>query len=184
MTVPRSRPGVVAALAGALLLAACNANAGGGSSAASASAAASGSAVPGTTYQLKVGTTSAGQALTGTDGKTLYFFARDANGTSACTGDCPSTWPPFTLANGATVTAGDGVQSPLIGSITRADGSKQVTYGGHPLYYYGADAAAGDANGEGLLGVWFIADPSGNLPSPSASAAASPSAASSGYSKY
>lgn len=175
MTLSRYRPGAVAALAGALLLAACTANGGGGSpsSAASASTAASSAASPSEAATgavvLKVATTSAGSTLTGAGGMTLYFFAKDSTGKSACSGGCATNWPPLTVQ----ATAGDGVQASLLGSITRDDGSTQVTYAGHPLYYYAADKAAGDANGQGVLGVWFIANPAGTLPSASAPAASS-----------
>lgn len=171
MTLSSHRSGAAAALAGALLLAACTANTGGGSSASiAASTAASPSETASAAVVLKVATTSAGQTLTGMDGKTLYFFAKDSGGKSACGSGCTTNWPPLT----ASVTAGDGVQASMLGSITRDDGSTQVTYGGHPLYYYAADSAAGDANGQGVLGVWFIADPAGTLPSPSAAGNATP----------
>ena len=182
MTLSHHRPGTVAALAGALLLAACTANTGGGSVASSAastaeSAAASPSESASAAVVLKVATTSAGQALTGADGMTLYFFAKDSTGKSACGAGCTTNWPPLTVQ----ATAGDGVQASLLGSITRDDGSTQVTYAGHPLYYFAADKAAGDANGQGVLGIWFIADPAGTLPSASGAASASPAASAPNY---
>jgi predicted lipoprotein with Yx(FWY)xxD motif len=174
MTFSTHRPGATAALAGALLLAACGANTGGGSSAAtsaSPSAAASASETAG--LQLKVGSTSAGQTLVGAGGKTLYYFAKDSKGTSACTGDCAATWPPLTLKGSETATAGEGVQASWLGTITRPDGTKQVTYADHPLYYFAADKAAGDAKGQGTLGIWFIASPDGKLSSASAAPSSS-----------
>jgi predicted lipoprotein with Yx(FWY)xxD motif len=174
MRLSTLRPGPATALAGIMLLAACSANTGGGSSAASsaASPSAAASASAAATYQLKVAMTAAGNALTGKDGKTLYYFAQDSTGKSACTGACAGMWPPFILQGGATVTAGAGAQASWIASITRDDGTKQVTYADHPLYYYGADSTAGDANGQGKFGLWFIATADGKLPAPSAKASA------------
>ena len=105
---------------------------------------------------LTVAHTSAGDTLAGADGKTLYINTAEAGGQIACTGGCTSTWPPLTGA----ASAGTGVVGTL-GTINRPDGVVQVTYGGMPLYYYAGDTAAGDAKGQGLGGVWYIASPSG-----------------------
>jgi predicted lipoprotein with Yx(FWY)xxD motif len=83
------------------------------------------------------------------NGKTVYQFANDVkdSGKSNCTGGCATTWPPLTVAAGATPSGGSGVTGTL-GTITRADdGSLQVTYNGLPLYFFSGDTAAGDANG-------------------------------------
>jgi predicted lipoprotein with Yx(FWY)xxD motif len=135
--------------AGVLLLAACTPQAGAGSAASSSAASTS----AGT--DVTVSHTSAGDALAGADGMTLYIFTADTNGTSACTGDCAASWPPF-LGDGSEVNAGAGV-SGSFGTTTRDDGSKQITHGGQPLYYYSGDQAAGDSTGEGIGGKWFIA---------------------------
>ena len=116
--------------AAALLLAAC-AQTGAGSS--SPSAAAGG-------IEITISHTSAGDALAGPDGKTLYVFTADSADTSACTGGCADAWPPL-LGDGSDVSAGDGV-SGTFGTITRDDSSRQVTHNGQPLYYYAADEAA------------------------------------------
>ena len=149
--------------AGALLLAACTPQAGGGSAAPS-----SGS------IDVTVSHTSAGDALAGAGGMTLYVFKNDTDGSSTCTATCAGTWPPF-LGEGSQVNAGDGV-SGAFGTTTRDDGSKQVTHGGQPLYYYSGDQAAGDSKGNGIGGVWSIA-PVGES---SASQGEKPSAAPSG----
>jgi predicted lipoprotein with Yx(FWY)xxD motif len=129
---------------------------GGGAAPATAPAAASAAAG---VYDVKTATDAkAGTFLTGEDGKTLYIFTKDAPGTSACAGDCAATWPPFILASGESVKAGSGVAGTLA-TITRADGSAQVTYNGQPLYYFAADQKAGDVNGQGVGGVWFAAKP-------------------------
>jgi len=177
MTHSTHRTGAIAALAGALLLAACNASAGGGSSASTAASSSTAASAATVANELTVGTTPAGQALTGADGKTLYTFGKDTPGTSACTGACATNWPPLVLTGSQTATAGSGVQASLIGTITRPDGTKQVTYADHPLYYYAADTAAGQSNGQGKLGLWFIASPDGKL----GSAPASPSGSTKSY---
>jgi predicted lipoprotein with Yx(FWY)xxD motif len=102
-----------------------------------------------------------GKFLTGEDGKTLYLFTPDTTSASNCNGDCAANWPPFTLKSGETVKGGDGVTGTFT-TIARQDGSMQVTYAGHPLYYYGADSAAGDVNGQGLFGKWYVVGADGN----------------------
>ncbi len=125
-------------------------------SAASASPAASSAAE---TYNVAVATATVGKFLTGEDGKTLYTFKKDTTpGTSACTGDCATNWPPFTVTASDTVKPGDGVTGTLA-TISRPDGTMQVTYNGAPLYYFAADKAAGDTNGQGVGGFWFVAAP-------------------------
>jgi predicted lipoprotein with Yx(FWY)xxD motif len=118
------------------------------------------SAEGGEDYPLAVATVSAGQTLTGEDGKTLYIFKMDTkdSGKSVCNGDCATTWPPYVLEDGEEIKAEDGVTGTIT-MITRDDGAKQVAYNGWPLYYFKNDAAAGDANGQGLNDVWFIANP-------------------------
>jgi predicted lipoprotein with Yx(FWY)xxD motif len=166
----------MAGIAGLLVLAACSGPAGAGSTSASASESAaaspSSSETAATTYTVKVAKTTAGDALVGEDGKTLYFFAKDTNGTIACTGSCASNWPPFTLDTGEKTAAGQGVMAAWLATVTRPDGTTQVTYNGHPLYYFASDTAAGDAKGNGYAGIWFIATANGNLPSASSSAKA------------
>jgi predicted lipoprotein with Yx(FWY)xxD motif len=165
---PRSARWLPFAVAAALLLvlAACSAGATTTPSAtesASASesepATASESEAAGESYEITVADTAAGSALTGKDGMTLYTFDNDTTpGTSACTGDCATNWPPFTVDEGEQATAGDGVTGQ-IGTITRDDGSTQVTYNDKPLYYFSGDSAAGESNGDGVGGIWHIAAP-------------------------
>lgn len=97
-----------------------------------------------------------GNILTDSAGRTLYFFSMDASGSSSCSGGCVTAWPIFYKENptlDSSLTASD------FGVITRADGSKQTTYKGWPLYYYQSDAKAGDVKGEALQNVWFVAKP-------------------------
>lgn len=97
-----------------------------------------------------------GQVLTDSVGMVLYFFARDADGTSACAGDCASIWPAYYSANAAASGAIDGED---VGTLTLADGSLQSTYKGWPLYYYANDAAPGEIGGDGVGSNWFVAKP-------------------------
>lgn len=97
-----------------------------------------------------------GQVMTDADGFTLYFFAPDSDGNSNCTGGCVDAWPIF---NPNELTLDSGLDAADFGSITREDGGNQTTYKGWPLYRFSNDAAAGDINGDGAGGVWFVAKP-------------------------
>jgi predicted lipoprotein with Yx(FWY)xxD motif len=88
-----------------------------------------------------------GSVLTDNAGHTLYFFAIDAGTTSGCSGECSVTWPTFYTAN---QTIGAGLLAADFGVITRADGSKQTTYKGWPLYTYAGDAKIGEINGDAV----------------------------------
>lgn len=103
-----------------------------------------------------------GSALVNGDGMALYVFSLDTGGTSACADDCAAEWIP--LASQGAPVAGEGVDASLLGTITRDDGTMQVTYNGHPLYTFVDDAAPGDANGQGLDdfdGIWNLISPAG-----------------------
>jgi predicted lipoprotein with Yx(FWY)xxD motif len=137
--------------AAVVLLAGCAPSGGGASGEATDDAAA---------ITVEVGDTDVGPSLVGPDGRTLYIFTQDTEGTSNCVDDCAALWPPFEVEAGATVEAGEGVSGELA-IIERDDGTSQVTHGGMPLYFYAEDAEPGDATGEGVGGVWFIASPEG-----------------------
>ncbi len=100
-----------------------------------------------------------GTILTDGKGMTLYIFTKDTadSGASACYDQCATNWPPL-VANGEPTLA-SGVPGTL-GTITRTDGTMQVTYNGMPLYYYAADKAAGDTNGQDVGDVWYVVNPS------------------------
>jgi predicted lipoprotein with Yx(FWY)xxD motif len=103
-----------------------------------------------------------GSALVNGDGMPLYAFSQDTADTSACTGGCTSEWPP-SVSQGAPV-AGTGVDASLLGTITRDDGTMQVTYNGHPLYTFAADTGSDEAGGQGLEdngGTWHLVSPAG-----------------------
>ena len=100
--------------------------------------------------------TSLGSVLVGADGKTLYIFTPDAasTGKSVCNGECATAWPP--LMGDAVPTVGTGLEAEDFSTITRDDGSKQIAFYGQPLYYFAADAAAGDVKGQGLNDKWYV----------------------------
>ena len=116
---------------------------------------------PGTAARLSVRSTEYGKVVFGPSGKVAYVFGADHGSTSRCYGVCATAWPPL-LTTGAPL-AGSGVQAKLLGSTKRKDGSLQVTYGGHPLYYYSADKIGQimcqHANMHG--GLWLIIKPNG-----------------------
>ena len=97
--------------------------------------------------------TELGTILTTFDGYTVYTFDNDEAGVSNCDATCAGTWPPLPVAGDAT--AGAGV-SGTMGTITRDDGSTQVTYNDQPLYMYSGDPSPGDANGDGFGGLWHV----------------------------
>ncbi len=131
------------------------------SSTAAASATATTPAVSGViiaTKHSKLGTVLAA----GPKKMTVYLFEGDKGGASACTGACASGWPPVTTS-GAPTSTGSAKQADL-GTITRADGTTQVTYKGHPLYYFVQDKDAGDAYGEGSTAFgagWYVLSANG-----------------------
>ena len=150
--------GVAAVAMGAAACSSSSSSTGAGSGTpSSASASASGSA--GSGAGLKTATINGVSVVTNAQGLTLYSFAPDTATVSKCTGACAQIWPPVT----GPAAAGQGVTGTL-GTITRSDGSKQVTYNGHPLYTYTADTAAGQAKGNGINvdgGVWHEVTASG-----------------------
>ncbi|MHB1981563.1 MAG: hypothetical protein ACYCOS_07615 [Sulfobacillus sp.] len=94
--------------------------------------------------------------LTDTQGLTLYYLNTDTSTTSTCTGSCASIWPPLLLSG--TLSLAPNLPGYLT-VIQDANGA-QVVYDGHPLYTYSGDSAPGQANGQGLLGTWFVVTPS------------------------
>ncbi|HTY95707.1 MAG TPA: hypothetical protein VMB91_01615 [Solirubrobacteraceae bacterium] len=131
-----------------------------GSAAASPTSAA-GSSAP-ATVQITAKQSSLGTILaTGPNHLTVYMFEADKGGSSACSGACAAAWPPVT----GQPQAGTGVSASELGQITRSDGTKQVTYNGHPLYLFVEDRSPADTNGQGVNAFgakWFVLSPSGN----------------------
>jgi predicted lipoprotein with Yx(FWY)xxD motif len=113
------------------------------------------------TYALTLNNSGAGifgSYLTAANGMTLYQYTKDSTNVSNCIGTCAATWPPYTVSAevAASLTADPGITGK-ISTITRADGSIQVTYRGLPLYFYTGDAKAGDTNGEAVDGFTEVA---------------------------
>jgi len=97
-----------------------------------------------------------GSYLVNETGMTLYIFKKDSPGKSVSSGPCLEKWPVF-LAENLQVRC--GMKSKNFSTITRSDGKQQTTYKGMPLYYFFKDEKPGDANGQGLNDVWFVASP-------------------------
>jgi predicted lipoprotein with Yx(FWY)xxD motif len=130
---------------------------GSGATGSSASSAA-GSAVVVSSKHNKLGTILAA----GPRHRTVYLFEADKGSSPACTGACEKVWPPVTAAS---ATASASARQADLGTITRADGTKQVTYKGHPLYYFHRDGDREDAYGQGskLFGAgWYVLNPTGS----------------------
>jgi predicted lipoprotein with Yx(FWY)xxD motif len=112
---------------------------------------------------IKVGSSKLGEMLVGPSGRTIYLFLADSGTSSSCnSASCVQNWPPV-LTKGAPQ-AGSGVSASLLGTTTRKDGTTEVTYGGHPLYYFIADKQAGQVSGQGIdaFGApWYAVSPSG-----------------------
>lgn len=128
----------------------------------SSSPAATGQASSAATVSLAAISGIPSKALVGSNGRTLYLFQADKSGTSACSGACAAAWPPDTVTG--TPQAGSGVSQSLLGTITRADGTMQLTYNGHPLYYFTADTGGGTAHGQGVKAFgaeWYVVGASG-----------------------
>jgi predicted lipoprotein with Yx(FWY)xxD motif len=160
------------------LLAACGSN----SSSTSTGSSGSGSSPAGQMATVETHSGHLGTYLTDGSGKTLYLFASDHGGTSTCSGACLSALP--TLVAKGTPSASGAAKTSMIGTITRSDGSKQVTYGGHPLYYFSGDSASGDTHGEGVDGFgakwWGVAPSGGAITQGSGGGSSSSSSGSSG----
>jgi predicted lipoprotein with Yx(FWY)xxD motif len=109
-----------------------------------------------------VATSPLGRILVDSKGITLYDFPPDKGTTSVCYGACAALWPPL-LTHGKPL-AGHGVRASLLGTTKRKDGKLQVTYGGHPLYYFVSDRRAGQTTGQGVDqfgGPWWVISPAG-----------------------
>lgn len=120
---------------------------------------------------LTVGTAEGvdGPFLVDSAGTSLYFLEGDRDG-SGCTDECLDTWPPL-LVEDAMPSDSPGLQAGMVGVVTRPDGTRQVSYNGHPLYRYGADTGAGSTAGHGVedqWGHWYLLSPEGEEVSRSA----------------
>ena len=145
------------AIATVLLAAAC------GGSSPSTSAASPSPSPAATGEKIAVATNAKfGSFLVDEKGMTVYLFVADTTKESTCYTSCAAVWPPV-LTDGAPQ-AGTGVQASLLGTTTRTDGKVEVTYAGHPLYYFIKDKAPGDVTGQAINGfgaLWWVLSPSG-----------------------
>ena len=143
-------------VAAGLLAAAC------GSAAGSTAAGTPASSASTTATVIESHAGSAGPFLTNSSGRAVYLWAADSMNKSTCSGACAGAWPPVTTKGN--VTAADGAKTADLGTITRSDGSKQVTYDGHPLYYFAGDSGPGQTNGQGsdsFGAKWWLVAPAG-----------------------
>jgi len=152
------RPMLLAlAAVAAIVLAAC------GSSASSNSTTAKTTSKPASSgATVAVGTTSLGKILVGPNGRTLYEFQADKGKTSTCYTSCAVEWPPLTVSG--PVKAGPGINAALLGTTPRTAGANQVTYDGHPLYYYVGDGSPGQTTGQAVNqfgALWYVLTPAG-----------------------
>jgi predicted lipoprotein with Yx(FWY)xxD motif len=164
--------GVGGAVAAAATVAACSSAAStsaappaaspAGSSPAAASPAGAGASSSGGTV-ITTAKSSAGTVLATSSGRAVYLWVKDTGDMSNCNGACAGAWPPVTTTG--TATASGGATASEIGTITRSDGTKQVTYDGHPLYYFSGDSGPGTASGQGSDGFgakWWLVAPTGS----------------------
>jgi predicted lipoprotein with Yx(FWY)xxD motif len=103
-----------------------------------------------------------GSFLTDGSGRAVYLWTKDSMNKSACMGACAGAWPPVEAKG--TLTVSGGAKPSDLGTITRSDGSKQVTYDGHPLYYFAGDSGSGQVSGQGSDGFgakWWLVAPTG-----------------------
>lgn len=154
-----------AAVAVGLLAAACGSSATSSTSSpstAGAAGAAGSSSSSASANTIKTATSSGGAFLTDGSGRAVYDFLADSKNKSACSGACAAAWPPVIVTGQPT--AGSGVTASGLSTITRADGTKQVTYMGRPLYYFAGDTGPGMDKGQGLNGfghLWWLLTPTG-----------------------
>jgi predicted lipoprotein with Yx(FWY)xxD motif len=112
--------------------------------------------------EVAVADSTLGRILVDGAGRTLYLFEKDTSTASTCDAACASFWPPFTTKG--TPLAGEGASAGEVGTTKRTDGQTEVTYNGHPLYYYVGDTEPGDTTGQGLdlFGAeWNVLSPAG-----------------------
>jgi predicted lipoprotein with Yx(FWY)xxD motif len=165
-----NRLAILTVTAGALAAAAAGCSSSGNSSSSGAGGAGAVTVTSGGAAVVKTASSPLGQILVDGSGRTLYLYKPDTGMTSTCTGSCASIWPPDATTGKP---QGTGVSASMLGTTTRSDKSSQVTFDGHPLYYFSGDSKAGDVKGQGYQGIWFVVSPSGtaitSAPAPSSS---------------
>ena len=147
------------ALASALVLAACGSSSSSSTTTSTTSTAASS---PRPTSVVGTTKTSLGTFLVDAKGRALYLWDADHGTKSTCSGACAQAWPPLTTAG--TPKASGSAKASLLGTTTRSDGAREVTYAGHPLYYYEGDTMPGQTTGQGsdsFGSPWWVVSPAG-----------------------
>jgi len=158
---------------GVVVLGGCGSDDDGNAGAAGESSPEASSSAPAEEPVLAAADSDLGDIVVDGEGMTVYVFDKDTpgSGTSACTGGCLEAWPAV-VADSDSPTV-EGV-SGEVGTITRDDGTLQVTLEGYPLYLWKDDTAPGDTTGQGVQGVWWVVTPDGTkvtaTPAPAASA--------------
>ena len=105
-----------------------------------------------------------GAYLTDGSGMALYLLEGEPSDSSTCYDACAREWPPFMALQGSPSAQGQQIQQNLIGTIERRGGGQQVTYAGHPLYYYHDDTGEGQTQGQDVTdqwGEWYLVQPNG-----------------------
>ena len=145
-----------------LLAAACGSSGSGAGGSYGSPAGSSGTAQSAHAAVVTTHPSSLGAVLAGPGGRTVYLFEKDVGTTSSCSGACAAAWPPVTTS--AAPSATGVAQAKLLGTTHRSDGAVQVTYAGHPLYFFVGDRSATDVKGEGLKNFgagWYVLNPNG-----------------------
>jgi predicted lipoprotein with Yx(FWY)xxD motif len=171
---------VIPVAVGALVLAACGGddddsasanNTGATTTTAAAATSTSASGATSGSFTVAVAKTSLGDTLVDAQGRTLYAFKADKGGKSVCNTGCVENWPPLTVTGA--IKLAPGLDEDDFKTITRDDGTTQVTDYGQPLYRYAGDSKAGDTHGDGVAGVWYAVGSEGKPANTSASGTAS-----------
>jgi predicted lipoprotein with Yx(FWY)xxD motif len=153
----------IAPVAAAVIIAGCGGASYGGGGGATGGNATGGSAAPtppksaSNAATVDLAASKFGKILVDSKGRTLYLFAADKSTMSTCSAACASLWPPLTVSGAPK--PGTGVTSSLVGTTKRGDGTTEVTYAGHPLYYYAGDSAAGQTTGQDISqfgAKWYV----------------------------
>lgn len=155
--------GIIGAVGIGLVVGACSSGSNTTSSSSAVTSPAAGQASGTATVSLAAISGVPGKVLVGSNGRTMYLFEGDKSGTSACSGACAAAWPPVTVSG--TPRAGSGISQAQLETVKRPDGTMQLAYHGHPLYYFTADTAAGTAHGQGVKAFgskWYVVNASGS----------------------
>jgi len=142
-----------------VLLVGCGSSGSGGGRQVAAAPAGNPTSSPsaGAAVAVKLMHTQYGSVLVDGNGRALYLFTRDRTPSSRCYGACAGAWPPFLTA--AKPAAGPGAHASLLGTTRRSGGLAQVTYAGHPLYYYVGDHHPGEVLCQAVEefgGTWYV----------------------------